>query len=150
MATRDDPWQKLHDGKSKRDFYHNRVTGERSWHKPKLRKPPSLDDDDEVNVLDEVDNPLFASPSPQPAVKTRAYLKDSSAASVTTAPAPRQDSGKHHEPTSTHWKAHHDPASSRVYYVSNLPCDIGREGGKSLVIKGSSLVILEGKACYPV
>ena len=34
--------------------------------------------------------------------------------------------------------------------VSDLPCNIRREGGKSLVIGGSSLVILEGKACNPL
>ena len=35
----------------------------------------------------------------------------------------------------------------RAYWVSDLPCNIRREGGQSLVIGGSSLVILEGKAC---
>ena len=34
--------------------------------------------------------------------------------------------------------------------VSDLPCDVRREGGHSLVIGGSSLVILEGKACNPL
>ena len=34
--------------------------------------------------------------------------------------------------------------------VSDLPCNIRREGGQSLVIGGSSLVILEGKACNPL
>jgi hypothetical protein len=34
--------------------------------------------------------------------------------------------------------------------VSDLPCSIRREGGQSLVIGGSSLVILEGKACNPL
>ena len=34
--------------------------------------------------------------------------------------------------------------------VRDLPCDIRREGGQSLVIGGSSLVILEGKACNPL
>ena len=34
--------------------------------------------------------------------------------------------------------------------VSDLPCNVRREGGKSLVIKGQSLVILEGKACDPL
>ena len=36
--------------------------------------------------------------------------------------------------------------------VSDLPCNIRREGGKSLVIGGSSLVLvtLEGNACNPL
>ena len=34
--------------------------------------------------------------------------------------------------------------------VSDLPCNIRREGGQSLVIGGSSLVILEEKACNPL
>ena len=34
--------------------------------------------------------------------------------------------------------------------VSDLPCNVRREGGSSLVIGGSSLVILEGKACNPL
>ena len=34
--------------------------------------------------------------------------------------------------------------------VSDLPCDVRREGGQSLVIGGSSLVILEVKACNPL
>ena len=34
--------------------------------------------------------------------------------------------------------------------VSDRPCDVRREGGQSLVIEGSSLVILEGKACNPL
>ena len=34
--------------------------------------------------------------------------------------------------------------------VSDLPCNVRREGGKSLVIAGSSLVKLEGKACNPL
>ena len=32
----------------------------------------------------------------------------------------------------------------------DLPCNIRREGGQSLVIGGSSLVVLEGKACNPL
>ena len=34
--------------------------------------------------------------------------------------------------------------------VSDLPCDIRREGGQSLVIETPSLVILEGKECNPL
>ena len=34
--------------------------------------------------------------------------------------------------------------------VSDLPCNVRREGGQSLVIEGSSLVMLEGKACNPL
>ena len=34
--------------------------------------------------------------------------------------------------------------------VSDRPCSVRREGGKSLVIGGPSLVILEGKACNPL
>ena len=34
--------------------------------------------------------------------------------------------------------------------VSDLPCNVRREGGQSLVIGGPSLVILEGKACNPL
>ena len=34
--------------------------------------------------------------------------------------------------------------------VSDRPCNVRREGGKSLVTKGRSLVILEGKACDPL
>ena len=39
---------------------------------------------------------------------------------------------------------------NRQAVASDLPCNIRREGGQSLVIGGSSLVILEGKACYPL
>ena len=35
-------------------------------------------------------------------------------------------------------------------WVSDLPCNIRGEGGQSLVIGGSSLVIFEGKACHPL
>ena len=41
-------------------------------------------------------------------------------------------------------------AAARRTAVSDLPCNIKREGGQSLVIGGSSLVILEGKACNPL
>ena len=34
--------------------------------------------------------------------------------------------------------------------VSDLLCNIRREAGQSLVIGGSSLVILEGNACHPL
>ena len=34
--------------------------------------------------------------------------------------------------------------------VSDLPCNVRREAGSSLLIGGSSLVILEGKACNPL
>ena len=34
--------------------------------------------------------------------------------------------------------------------VRDRPCHVRREGGKSLVIGGPSLVILEGKACNPL
>ena len=34
--------------------------------------------------------------------------------------------------------------------VSDLPCNIRREEGKSLVLGGSSLVLSEGKACNPL
>ena len=37
----------------------------------------------------------------------------------------------------------HDP-------VSDLPCNVRREAGQSLVIGGSSLVMLEGNACNPL
>ena len=37
-----------------------------------------------------------------------------------------------------------------VFQVSDLPCNVRREGGQSLVIGGPSLVILEGKACNPL
>ena len=37
-----------------------------------------------------------------------------------------------------------------IGWVSDLPCDIRREGGQSLLIGGSSLVILEGKTCNPL
>ena len=40
--------------------------------------------------------------------------------------------------------------SGKTLPVSDLPCNIRREGGKSLVIGGSSLVILEGKTCNPL
>ena len=40
--------------------------------------------------------------------------------------------------------------SSYINQVSDLPCNIRREGGKSLVMRGPSLVILEGKACNPL
>ena len=47
-----------------------------------------------------------------------------------------------------HLEGHVDLASreeGRVHLVSVLPCNSRREGGQSLVIGGSSLVILEGK-----
>ena len=34
--------------------------------------------------------------------------------------------------------------------VSDLPCDVRREGGQSLVMGGSSLVLIEGKVCNPL
>ena len=34
--------------------------------------------------------------------------------------------------------------------VSDPPCNVRREGGQSLVVGGSSLVSLEGKACNPL
>ena len=36
------------------------------------------------------------------------------------------------------------------FLVSDLPCNVRRQGGQSLVIGGSSLVILEGNACNPL
>ena len=47
---------------------------------------------------------------------------------------------------------HHNGGATPLflYLVSDLPCDVRREGGQSLVIGGSSLVILEGKACNPL
>ena len=41
-------------------------------------------------------------------------------------------------------------ANEKLLAVSDLPCNVRREGGQSLVIGGSSLVILEGKACNPL
>ena len=41
-------------------------------------------------------------------------------------------------------------AAVQFALVSDLPCNIRREGGQSLVIGGSSLVILEGTACNPL
>ena len=43
----------------------------------------------------------------------------------------------------------HD-ALERHGWVSDLPCNVRRERGQSLVIGGSSLVILEGKECNPL
>ena len=40
------------------------------------------------------------------------------------------------------------PAQKKM--VSDLPCNIRREGGQSLVIGGQPLVMLEGKACNPL
>ena len=40
--------------------------------------------------------------------------------------------------------------AARFWLVSDRPCNVRREGGKSLVIGGPSLVILEGKACNPL
>ena len=37
-----------------------------------------------------------------------------------------------------------------IVSAHDLPCDVRREGGQSLVIGGSSLVTLEGKACNPL
>ena len=37
-----------------------------------------------------------------------------------------------------------------VRSVSDRPCNVRREGGKSLVIGGPSLVMSEGKACNPL
>ena len=34
--------------------------------------------------------------------------------------------------------------------ASDLPCNVRREGGQSLVTEGSSLVMLEGNACNPL
>ena len=38
----------------------------------------------------------------------------------------------------------------QIQQVRDLPCNVSREGGQSLVIGGASLVILEGKACNPL
>ena len=35
-------------------------------------------------------------------------------------------------------------------WVSDLPCNVRREGGQSLVVGGPSLVILEGNECNPL
>ena len=44
-----------------------------------------------------------------------------------------------------------NPAQQEIKnMVSDLPCNIRRERGQSLVIGGSSLVILQGKACNPL
>ena len=43
-----------------------------------------------------------------------------------------------------------DCALRELGLVSDLPCDVRREGGKSLVIGGSSLVMLKGKVCNPL
>ena len=40
--------------------------------------------------------------------------------------------------------------SIKILLVSDLPCNVRREGGKSLVIEGPSLVVLEGKECNPL
>ena len=45
-------------------------------------------------------------------------------------------------------RANQEEAADRT--VSDRPCSFRREGGSSLVIGGSSLVILEGKACNPL
>ena len=39
---------------------------------------------------------------------------------------------------------------ARALLTPDRPCNIRREGGQPLVIGGSSLVILEGKACNPL
>ena len=41
-------------------------------------------------------------------------------------------------------------AMKLLLQVSDLPCNIRREGGQSLVVGGPSLVMLEGKACNPL
>ena len=46
--------------------------------------------------------------------------------------------------------AEHPETCVLSYMVSDLACKIIREGGESLVMGGSSLVILEGKACNPL
>ena len=42
------------------------------------------------------------------------------------------------------------PVRRGCWLVSDLPSNIRREGGQSLVIGGPSLVILEGKTCNPL
>ena len=42
------------------------------------------------------------------------------------------------------------PGVFRGAWVSDLPCNIRRRGWQSLVMGGSSLIILEGKACNPL
>ena len=51
-------------------------------------------------------------------------------------------------PTCSRWTTKARSTFCRA--VSDLPCNIRREGGQSLVIGGPSLVILEGKACNPL
>ena len=46
------------------------------------------------------------------------------------------------------WRSMGSPA--RIREVSDLPCNIRRGEGQSLVLGGPSLVILEGTACYPL
>ena len=47
-------------------------------------------------------------------------------------------------------KLHGTHAKNSFYkQVSDLPCNIRREGGQSLVIEGSSLIILEANECNP-
>ena len=58
---------------------------------------------------------------------------------------PSKTAGRHAGVRVLHREAHPDERR-----VSGLPCDVRREGGQSLVIGGSSLVILEGKACNPL
>ena len=43
-----------------------------------------------------------------------------------------------------------EPETLKPFKVRDLPCSVRREGGQSLVIGGSSLVILERKACNPL
>ena len=43
-----------------------------------------------------------------------------------------------------------DSVNSNFKFVMDLPCNIRRDGGQSLVIGGPSLVMLEGKACNPL
>ena len=44
----------------------------------------------------------------------------------------------------------HADEKTLFHQVSGLPCNVRRDGGQSLVIGGSSLVILQGKACHPL
>ena len=46
--------------------------------------------------------------------------------------------------------AQRSSSAGRALQASDLPCNVRREEGQSLVIGGPSLVILEGKACNPL
>ena len=56
----------------------------------------------------------------------------------------------HGIPDGLHTQFSSAPGNYTTALVSDRPCNVRREGGQSLVIGGSSLVVFEARACNPL